>query len=214
MKPIAAAVVLGALAAAPAFVPARRIDGQLPLVPPATTLGWIEETADLIVDAGGAVASVTMLRANAPPANVLQSIVGTWRFQPATEDERPASSHVLAVAMIRPAQLYDQPSIGSPPADVARAPDDVPFPTVVRRPRYPPLAVGDAVVLVEALVDVDGRVRTATTVQGPRGFSEEAELTARAWVFRPAKRGSETSRAYVYLLFGFRQPVVAGNAQP
>ena len=124
-----------------------------------------------------------------------------------TEDKRPVNAHVLALALIRPPQLFDEPTLGSEPADYAVPSDELPYPMAVHRPRYPPLAVGNAVVLVEMLVGADGRPQKAAVVQGAAGFNDEALLTAREWVFRPAHFNGELVPAYVYLAFGFRQPV-------
>jgi TonB family protein len=110
--------------------------------------------------------------------------------------------------VIRPPQSIDQPGLGEPSIDLAPANDELPYPTVMRRPRFPPNAQGSGVVLLELLVGADGRVRRATVIQGARGFDDEATLTAREWVFRPARRAGEAVMAYAYVAFGFRQPVV------
>ncbi len=122
-------------------------------------------------------------------------------------ENRPVASRVLVAALVRPPQLYDNAALGVEPSDFAPAPDEVPSPAAVHRPRYPPRALGDAMVLVEVLVGADGRVREATVVQGAAGFNDEALDAARAWVFRPAHRNGELVAVYAYLAFGFRQPV-------
>ena len=114
---------------------------------------------------------------------------------------------MLVYSVVRPPQLYDQPTIGAAPADLAPAPDEIAYPAATRRPRYPPRAKGSGLVLVEVLVDVDGRVRSADVVGGSRGFDEEALISARGWVFRPARRAGLPVRAWAYLLFGFREPI-------
>ena len=196
-----------AVAAALEFTPARRVSGVAPPLPPPTAVGWIEETVDLAVDSSGRVGGVELLRGTTSAATLLGSAVSTWRFRPATEQKRAVNAHVLAVALIRPPQLVDAPSLGSQAADRGVPSDELPYPTAVHRPRYPPLALGDAMVLVEALVGVDGRVRAATVVRGASGFNDEALAAARDWVFRPAHRNGEVVPAYAYLAFGFRRPV-------
>jgi TonB family protein len=200
-------LMIAATAAAFEFVPARRLSGVAPTLPPPTTVGWIEEIVDVAVDASGAVRDVVLLHGTASSPTFLGPAVATWLFRPATMEKQPVPSHVLVAAVIRPAQLFDGPTLGAKPADFAPAPDDVPYPTAVHRPRYPPLAVGNAMVLVEVLVGVDGRVRDASVVHGAAGFNDEALDTAREWVFRPAHRNGELVAVYAYLAFGFRQPV-------
>jgi TonB family protein len=207
MKASLYALLIAATAAASDFAPARRVSGLAPALPPPTAVGWIEETVDVAVDASGVVRDVVLLHGTAPSPTLLGPAVATWLFRPATVDKRPVSAHVLAEALIRPPQLFDGPTLGAEPADFAPAPDAVPYPTAVHRPRYPPLAVGDAMVLVEVLVGEDGRVRDAAVVQGAAGFNDEALDTAREWVFRPAHHNGELVPAYAYLAFGFRQPV-------
>jgi TonB family protein len=202
------ALIIAATAAAFEFAPARRLSGVAPSLPPPTAVGWIEETVDIAVDASGAVRDVVLLHGTVPSPQFVGPAVATWVFRPATLDKRPVNSHVLAEAIIRPPQLFDGPALGSAPADFAPAPEEVPYPTAVHRPRYPPQALGDAMVLLEVLVGEDGRVRDATVVQGAAaGFNDEALDTARAWVFRPAHHNGELVPAYAYLAFGFRQPV-------
>lgn len=188
-----------------AFAPARRLSGSLPSVPPAAVLGWVEETLELTVDAAGRVAGVTTLRAT-PGPSMLPPVIGDWLFRPA-ENRRPVASHVLVAAMFRPPSLYDGPVAGPAPADVAAPSSDVPFPTATTRPPYPPLAITDAIVLVEVLVGPDGRVSSAEIVQSAPGFDEVSLTSARGWSFRPARRNGRPAEAYAYLVFGFRRPI-------
>jgi TonB family protein len=201
------AFVIAAATAVTEFTPARRVSGEPPPPPSPMAVGWLEETIDLTVDAGGRVRDVTALHGTAPSPNLLGPVAAMWRFRPATDGNRPVSSHVLGVALFRPPQLYDQPAFGSPSTDFASASQEVPSPTVEHRPRYPPLATGDSVVLVEVLIGVDGRVRAAAVVEGADGFGEEALLAAREWIFRPAHHNGQFVSAYAYIAFGFRQPV-------
>jgi len=195
------------VAAAADANPARRISGAAPGLPPPTAVGWIEEAVDLAVDASGRVRDVVLLNGTQPSPALLGPAVTTWRFRPATELGRPVTAHVLAVALVRPPQLFDGPTLGSAPADYAVPSDEVPYPTAVHRPRYPPSATGDAIVLIEVEIGADGRVHGATVVSGAGGFNDEALVTAREWVFRPARVGGELAPAYAYLAFGFRRPV-------
>jgi TonB family protein len=207
MRTIVCVGLIAATVAASDFTPARRVGGLAPAMPPPTTVGWLEETVDLAVDARGAVGDIVLLRGTSPSPSLLGAAVATWQFRPAADDKGPVSSHVLVVALIRPPQLSDGPTLGSRPADFGPASDEVPYPTAVHRPRYPPLALGESIVLVEVLIGVDGRVQDANIVHGAAGFDDEALLTARQWVFRPARRNGELVSAHAYLAFGFRQPV-------
>lgn len=207
MRTISSLVLVIALAtttAASSFTPPRRLDGSLPPMPPPTVVGWLEEAVDLTVDADGLVSGVDAFQSSAQP--LLASVAGMWHFRPAALGRRPVSSHVLAVALIRPPQLYDGPALGGTPDSITVERDDLPAPTVMQRPRYPPRAVGDALVLVEVLVGAVGHVHAAAIAESASGFDDEALIAARHWVFRPAHVQGDPVAAYVYIAFGFRQP--------
>src|SRR5262249_4267148 len=155
MRSIACALLA---AAALDFSPARRISGAAPALPPPPAVGWIEETVALAVDSTGAVRDVVLLHGTQSSATLLGPAVSKWLFRPATDDKRPINTHVLAVAVIRPPQLFDGPALGAGPADYAIPPEELPYPAAVHRPRYPPRAIGAAMVLVEVMVGVDGPV--------------------------------------------------------
>lgn len=130
---------------------------------------------------------------------------------PASERGRAVPSRVLVAAIIRPPQLDDSPTIGDPPVELAPPSDEIPFPIITGSPRYPPLAIGDGVVLVEVLVGADGRGREIRVIEGAPAFGQAALETARQWSFRPARWNGAAVQAYAYLVFGFRQPVVGGR---
>jgi TonB family protein len=196
------------------FVPARRISGALPSTPSPNVIGWIEETLEVVVDATGRVGGMTPLRASPLPSDPLVPAVSDWRFRPAVDQGRMVPSRVLVAAVFRPPQLYNTPTQGDPPVDLARPSGEVPFPVATAAPPYPPLAVGNGVVLVEVLVGLDGRIREPRIVTAASGFDPPALDAAGRWSFRPARRNGHAVEVYAYLLFGFRQPVGAAPAKP
>ena len=195
-----------AQAASDRFVPARRVSGSLPATPPPTVIGWIDETLEVAIDATGHVAEVKMLRATQLPTDPLALAVADWRFRPATYGGHAVPSRVLVAAMFRPPQLYDNPTLGAPPVDLAAPSDEIPFPLVNTPPRYPPLAIGDAIVLVEASVTANGRAQRLRIVGGAPTFDRAALDAAIRWSYRPARWNNRVVQAYAYLVFGFRQP--------
>ena len=201
----------GAGQAAATFVPARRLSGSLPSTPSPNVVGRIEETLEVVIDATGSVARMNPLRASPLPRDPLAPAVATWRFRPAIDRGAAVPSRVLVAAIFRPPQLDDTPTLGDPPVDLAPPSDEIPFPLVTASPRYPPLAVGEGVVLVEVLVDLDGRVRDMRIIEGASAFGQASLEAAGQWSFRPARRNGTAVQAYTYLVFGFRQPVVAGR---
>lgn len=197
----------GTAQAAAAFVPARRLSGSLPALPPPNVTGWIDERLEVVVDAMGRVGGLAPFRSTPMPADPIAPAVADWRFRPAVDRSRAVQSRVLIAAMFRPPQLYDAPTPGTPPTDLATPSDEIPFPVASTPPRYPPLAVSDAVVLVEVLVGLDGRVREARVISGAAGFQQASLDAAQGWLFRPARWNARVVEAYSYLIFGFRRPI-------
>jgi TonB family protein len=62
------------------------------------------------------------------------------------------------------------------------------------------------VVLVEVFVGPDGRILQMQVVSGASDFDQASLDAASRWSFRPARWHDRTVPAYVYLVFGFRQP--------
>jgi TonB family protein len=205
----AMSVLDAAQTAVATFVPARRVSGSLPAPPPPNVVGWIDERFEVVVDAMGRIGQLTSLRVTPMPADPIAPVVAEWRFRPAVEGGRAVPSRVLVAAMFRPPHAYDAPTLGTPPADLAAPSDEIPFPVASTPPRYPPMAVGDAVVLVEVLVGLDGRVHEARIISGVPGFNQASLDAAQGWRFRPARRNARVVESYSYLIFAFR--VVTGG---
>jgi TonB family protein len=199
---------------ADAFVPARRLSGSLPSTPSPNVIAWIEESLEVVVDATGRVAGMTPLRASPLPADPLVPAVTDWRFRPAADRGRMVPSRVFVAAVFRPPQLHNTPTLGEPPVDLAMPSSEIPYPIATAAPPYPPLAVGDGVVLVEVLVGPGGRAREPRIVSAASGFDPAALDAAGRWSFRPARRNGRAVDVYAYLLFGFRQPVGTAPVKP
>lgn len=190
------------------FKPGRFSGGPVPL-PLQQTVGRAEVFLEVSVSAAGTVYRIEMLRAVEPLAGVLRAAVAQWTFEPAMQDGEAIESQILVAAVYRPATLFNTPGLGAPPKDLAQASERIPFPTSTPAPSYPPTALGNGVVLVEALVGPDGGVRTATALRSSgRSFDSSAIQSAVRWRFRPARRSGSPVPAVAYLVFGFRQPIV------
>ena len=103
------------------------------------------------------------------------------------------------------AQVTPPPPELTPP--VARSNTDV---------SYPPHANGDAVVLLELTVGVDGAVLNAAVVDGVEPFAEQARQAVLGWRFVPAHRGSTPVAARVRARVDFHQeqPSAASAVSP
>ena len=207
------AVVLMLLAPAVAGSEFRAARLQNGSVPPQAheSVGAGQVIVELGVSASGAVSSVTTLRDTPPFTRQVIEAVSGWTYQPAEETDEserwtPVESRVLVAAVFRAAVLQG-PSLGTLPRDVGSPSEQVPFPTNILEPVYPPRALADGVVLVEVEVSEEGRVAGTKVVRSAPGFDAVSLETARKWSFRSARPGGTPQPAFAYLLFGFRRPV-------
>jgi len=197
------------------FVAPRYVSGDLP-APPVLGVSGGDVFLEVIVGADGTVASIRTLRTTPPFTEATIEAVRGWSFTPATQLVPPStevtpptelvSSPVFVAAMFAPPAL-EGPTLGEPPRDVQPASADVPMPISAKRAGYPPRALGDATVLVEATVDDAGVVSDSRIAVSSPAFDEAAIGAARTWSFRPARRDGRAITTRVYLIFAFQQPV-------
>jgi TonB family protein len=83
------------------------------------------------------------------------------------------------------------------------APPELPWPTSVVVPAYPPNAIGSGKVLLEVEVSDSGRVSAVRQVTPQTAFDSAAGDAAQRWVFRPAQRGNRGVASRVVLIFSF-----------
>lgn len=191
--------------AAQRFEPARATSVNVQAIPYRTAAAAIVGV-ELAVDARGRVADVRSLVDVEPFTDVLRNSARSWSFDAARGGGQKAESHVLVAGVFRPAMLMF-PRPDAPKQVDAQPSDDIPFPTSVEVPNYPPNAIGSAYVLVEVEVGESGSVTSTRTMSQTTGFDDAALQAARAWTFRPARRDGRAVSAFVYLVFAFRQPV-------
>lgn len=196
MQACVLAVLVAGLSAQP--VSPRWKLGTLPPLPD-PSVGSGEVLLEVPIDAGGRVGAIRTLRDSPPYTEALRSAVMGWLFEPARDGGKPVAGAVLVAGSYRPATVIG-PALGEPPRDVAAAGPGVPFPLKTVPAPYPPLARGDASVLVEITVGADG-IATPRVVRGAPGFDDAALQSAREWQFRPAPAGGQ-----VYVVYGFRRP--------
>lgn len=195
-------MILAAATLLAAEAPPQFKGGALPGLP-SHKVGGGEVLLEVDVDAGGGVAAVRTLRDTPPYTERMRAAVAGWSFEPAHNAQgQPEPGRVLVAGSFRPSTLMG-PAHGEPPQDVAAPSAAVPYPSTTAPALYPPRAQGDGVVMVEVTVGADGVPAAVQVARPAAGFSEAALRAARQWRFRS---GSGSSR--VYLVFGFRQPVV------
>jgi TonB family protein len=197
------------------FTPPRVSSAALPAPPSLNVAGGGEVIIEAIVDRSGAVTRPVLLRSTPPYAQFMLEAVARWRFLPARvaspgSPESPVDSPVLIAAVYRPPTLFNAPTVGESPKDLAVPSVEVPFPAALVPPEYPPLAANSvtvSMVMFEVSLDETGQVRDARTIATDPAFEGAARDALRQWRFRPALFRGRAVAASAYVLFGFRPPV-------
>jgi TonB family protein len=211
---MATALVVGVRADTPAVYQS----GTIPtLSVMSVEVGGGEVLLEVSVDKTGAVTAMTPLRETATFTERMTQSVKTWRFQPSEADipasrRKPGGPTTEAVdTKVLVAGVFRRPSVigvtlGEPIKDVATASTDIPYPTSIVTPPYPPGTMAPGVVLVEVKVDASGNVTDAKIRVPSPGYDSAALNTARQWKFRPAKIAGGNAASVAYIVFGFPTP--------
>jgi TonB family protein len=202
------AIALAGLQAPP--TPAQYRSGPLPPIP-THAAGAGEVLLQVSVSPAGTVRDVIVLRSTAPFTALMTTAVQAWQFRPARQDV-PVESSVLVAGVFRPPTI-NTPSLGGQPSDLESPGRNIPFPTRIVTPPYPPRAIDNAAVLVEVQVGPSGNVTDAKALSKTSGFDDAAVDAARRWVFRPAEMDAGPIQAVAYVVFGFRQPITNSRSR-
>ena len=201
------------LAAVTAFTPAQLVSGAAPGLPGPHVVAGGEVLIEVTIDTRGAVTRSTVLRCTPPFTNMLLEAIQHWRFTPARGPDRdgrdrPVESRVLVGAVYRQPALVNGPTLGTRPADVARASADAPYPVTTAVPVQPPQAHSAGVVLLEVSLDQTGATKGLRRVDGDPSFEAAASDAVRQWQFRGATSDGRGVPSLAYVVVVFPLPVV------
>ena len=154
------------------------------------------------IDVQGRVTSSDVVQDVAPYGAMLCDAVRAWLFDPATEGGRPAASRALVLGFFRPpGTTFAAPD--APRYKTTTAPEEIPWPTSVAVPPYPPNALGSGMVVLEADVSDRGTVTRTRVLTAPGAFDSAAADAVQKWVFRPALRANREVPSRAFLLVSF-----------
>jgi TonB family protein len=208
-RPSCTAAALIVLAAGAAFAQSgsslpRLVTASLEPAPWNVQSGGIA-AYDVHLDETGAVTSTDLVQDVAPYGSMLASALPSWRFEPARSDGRAVKSRVLVLGLFRPpATAFAVPAV--PRYKTAAAPLDIPWPTSVAVPPYPPNALGSGKVVMEADVSETGTVTAVRILTPASAFDGAASDAGREWKFRPARKGPRDVAARAFLVMSFVGP--------
>ena len=179
---------------------------------PVLAMGGGEVMLEVTVDERGAVIEVAKLRATAPFTESMAAAVVTWRFDPAIgiegKQRKPVAGRVLVIGLFRPPTLYSGPAPGGQ-VQVRGEPSAVLPRLVAPMPvTYPPMAVGSRVVVLELAVGSQAETRGVRVVTTPSGFDGAALQSVQSWQFTSPRDPSAADPLYVYVVLGFRTPIL------
>jgi TonB family protein len=217
MRP-ALVMALAVVVSTSADTPALFQSGSVPTLSVGSVeVGGGEVLLEVSVDRTGAVSGIRPLRETATFTERMTQAVKTWHFTP-SEAEIPAARRKpggptteTVDTKVLVAGVFRRPSVigvtpGEPIRDVATASTEIPYPTSVVTPAYPPGTMSPGVVLVAVRVNARGRVSDAKIRIPSAGFESAALSTSRQWKFRPANSGGANVPAVAYIVFGFLVP--------
>lgn len=208
-----AAVLLATALAQDPFVPARLIRGDLPPLPPPTVVAGGQVLIEALIDPSGRPVRTTILRTTPPYEQAVTAAVMRWQFEPARAvqadgTQAAVSSRVLVAAIYRPPTFYSGPTLGEPPRDLGGPSPDIPYPSSMAIPPYPPQALFGSVVMFELAIDERGSVARVRPFSSDPGFDSAAMDVVWNWKFRPAGLKGRPVRSVAYVIFGFNPPVL------
>ncbi len=193
-----------------------RFEAGAPPELPALAIGAGQVFMELSISPAGEVTSIAALRTTPRHTEFVGNAARRWRFKPATVTERrtdglpavpkPVASKALVAAHFRQPALIG-PTQGELPKDIGTPSADVPLPVTIVEPSYPARSLERGMVMIEALVNEKGQVTEATVIRSAPAFDGAALAAARQWRFRPASVAGRAVGTYVYLIFGFPQPI-------
>jgi TonB family protein len=157
---------------------------------------------DVSVDANGQVSGVEVVQDVEPYGAQLADAVRSWRFEAAREGDSRVPSRVLVLGFFRP-PAFNIPTPEAPRYKTTEAPPELPWPTFVAVPPYPPNAVGSGVVILDSDVADDGTVSDARVLNPGGAFDSAARDAATQWTYRPARRDGSDVASRVFMLFTF-----------
>jgi len=215
---LALVVALAAVMTASADTPALYKSGSIPaLSVMSVEVGGGEVLLEVTVAPTGAVTGIKTLRETATFTERMIQAVKTWTFTP-SEVEIPAARRKAGgpateavETRVLVAGVFRRPSVigitlGEPIKDVATASPDVPYPTSLVTPTYPPGTMSPGVTLVEVQVDARGGVSSTKLRVSAPGFDSASVSTAQQWRFRPARVAGANAPSVAYIVFGFPVP--------
>jgi len=185
--------------------------GQLPRLTQAQVgpVSWNVQSGgiaacDVTIAESGAVAGVDLVQDVPPYGAQLREAIRSWGFEPARQDGRAVGARVLVLGFFHPPTMHI-PTPENPRYKGTKAPDEIPWPTHVTVPPYPPnvLVAESGKVIVEADISDQGAVVSARVLNPGSPFDSGVLDALRKWTFRPAVHAGRSVASRAFFVFSF-----------
>ena len=180
---------------------------------PAQAFSGGEILLDAKVDTRGKVTDVRVVQGQPPFLEEVLGAVQTWTFLPAHQDGHDVEARVgIVFQFAQPylpkltARVHEYKETGADSKDRGA------LPLYTLEPEYPANSVGEGSVVLNEIVDKEGRVSSIHVVRDLASLTSPTVGAVRQWKFAPGKHGGEAVESGVIVVVTFRRPVVASRS--
>src|SRR5215467_6946087 len=179
---------------------------------PAQAFSGGEILLDAKVDTRGKVTDVRVVQGQPPFLEEVLGAVQTWTFLPARQDGNDVDARVgIVFQFAQPylpkltARVHEYKETGADSRDRGA------LPLYTLEPEYPVNSVGEGSVVLNEIVDREGRVSSIHVVRDLASLTSPTVGAVRQWKFAPGKHGGEAVDSGVIVVVTFRHPAVASR---
>src|SRR5438874_4810708 len=179
---------------------------------PAQAFSGGEILLDAKVDTRGKVTDVRSVQGQPPFLEEVLGAVQTWTFLPARQDGHDVEARVgIVFQFAQPylpkltARVHEYKETGTDSKDRGA------LPLYTLEPEYPANSVGEGSVVLNEIVDKEGRASSIHVVRDLASLTSPTVGAVRQWKFAPGKHGGEAVESGVIVVVTFRRPAVASR---
>ena len=179
---------------------------------PAQAFSGGEILLDAKVNTRGRVTDVRVVQSQPPFLEEVLGAVQTWTFLPASQDGHDVEARVgIVFQFAQPylpklmARVHEYKETGTDSKDRGA------LPLYTLEPEYPVNSVGEGSVVLNEMVDKEGRVSSIHVVRDLASLTSPTVGAVRQWKFAPGKHGGEPVDSGVIVVVTFRRPAVASR---
>ena len=179
---------------------------------PAQAFSGGEILLDAKVDTRGKVTDVRVVQGQSPFLEEVLGAVQTWTFLPARQEGHDVDARVgIVFQFAQPylpklmARVHEYKETGADSKDRGA------LPLYTLEPEYPVNSVGEGSVVLNEMVDREGRATSIHVVRDLASLTSPTVSAVRQWRFAPGKRGGEAVESGVIVVVTFRRPAVASR---